>query len=378
MGRLIIMASHAVPIQDPAKWNQALLAIPFSHLLQSWEWGALKEKYGWHAERLAWLDADGRPCAAAQVLRRRVRLPGLPLSLQVLYCPKGPVFDWSDDRLLQRVLDDLTALCEARGVIQLKIDPDLPLGFGYAGDPDAERNQTGEATARFLRQDGWRESREQIQFRNTLTISLQDTEETLLANMKQKTRYNIRLASRRGVAVRPAGIEDLDELYRMFAETSIRDRFAIRNPAYYADAWGSFVQAGLAQPLVAEVEGKAVAGLIVYRFGDTAWYLYGMSRSEHREKMPNHLLQWEAMRWAKQQGCSTYDLWGAPDNPDPGDPMWGVYRFKLGLGARLVRTLGAWDYTERKGLYWLYSLVLPRILAVMRSRGRVSTRRFLD
>jgi lipid II:glycine glycyltransferase (peptidoglycan interpeptide bridge formation enzyme) len=211
-----------------------------------------------------------------------------------------------------------------------------------------------------------------------MVIPLDQDEETLLMNMKSKTRYNVRLAGRRGVSIRKGSTHDLDLLYRMYAETSVRDGFIIRHQGYYEDAWGTFITAGLAQPLIAEVEGQPVAALIAYRFGPTAYYLYGMSTSEHREKMPNYLLQWEAMRWAKRQGCERYDLWGAPDRIDPDDPMYGVYRFKDGFGARFVRTVGAWDLPLRPTLYALYTRFVPLVLALLRKIGRSKTRQSID
>jgi lipid II:glycine glycyltransferase (peptidoglycan interpeptide bridge formation enzyme) len=225
---------------------------------------------------------------------------------------------------------------------------------------------------------GWRPSPEQIQFRNTLTLDLRQADETLLGAMRQKTRYNIRLAARHGVKVRLGGLEDLALLYRMYAETSVRDDFVIRSEVYYQDAWGTFLRAGLAQPFVAEVDGEPVAALIAYRFGETCWYLYGMSREAHRDAMPNHLLQWEAIRWARAQGCTVYDFWGAPDRLEPDDPMWGVYRFKEGFGAELVRTLGAWDYAARPALYAAYTRLMPLALGLMRARGRQRTAQSLE
>jgi lipid II:glycine glycyltransferase (peptidoglycan interpeptide bridge formation enzyme) len=164
----------------------------------------------------------------------------------------------------------------------------------------------------------------------------------------------------------------------MYAETSLRDGFAIRNPEYYEHAWGDFLRSELAQPFIAFVEEQPIAALIVYRFGETVTFMYGMSREVHREKMPNYLLQWEAIRWAKKMGCRFYDFWGAPDWLDPQDPMWGVYRFKHGFGAKLVRTIGAWDYPARTGLYGLYSVVKPRLMGMLRFRGRLQTQQQID
>lgn len=361
------------PVTDRQQWNEPLQSLPEPHLLQSWEWGAVKSDFGWSAKRITWVDEAGEPAAAAQVLEREVASP-LGSNLRVLYVPKGPILDWSDGGLRQQVLGDLQTLAQERGAIFVKIDPNVPLGIGFPGEPESHRDPLGDSVQHILGEQGWRYSREQIQFKNTMTINLQSSEEELLADMKQKTRYNVRLADRRGVVVQAAAKADLDELYRMYAETAIRDGFAIRQRDYYLMVWSTFMDRGLAQPLVARVEGEPVAGLIAFRFGDTAWYLYGMSRDLHRDKMPNYLLQWEAMRWAKNHGCTTYDLWGAPDEPSDDDPMWGVYRFKAGLGGRVLRTIGAWDYAARRVWYWAYSVALPRFMALLRARGRVQTR----
>jgi peptidoglycan pentaglycine glycine transferase (the first glycine) len=369
---------HRSAVAKRNEWNAALAELPSAHLLQSWEWGEFKAGYGWEPERLVWCTSDGKTAAAVQVLTRRIRAPGLGLSRSVLYVPRGPVLDWRQAELADQVLQGLRELSARPGVLQIKVDPDVPVGYGLPDSADAEDDPVGCALVRRLPTLGYRPSPEQIQFRNTFVLDLRPTGDRLLASMKQKTRYNIRLAERHDVKVRAAGADDLPALYRMYAETSVRDRFVIRSADYYQDVWGRFVRAGLAQPLVAEVDGKAIAALIVFRFGTRAWYLYGMSRDLYRDRMPSYLLQWEAIRWSKAAGCTQYDLWGAPDHFDPADPMWGVFRFKEGLGGRLVRTVGAWDATSRRVQYRLYHSLLPVVLGLMRSRGREATRQSLD
>ncbi len=368
----------AVPpskIDQADEWNRALLALPRPHLLQSWQWGEFKSHYGWQAERWLWRDGAGQPAAAAQVLRRR--LPRLR-NIAVLYAPRGPCLEYTDAGLRREVFTDLQRMARRSGAIFIKVDPAIVTGRGLPDAPEAVEEPSAAALISDLRSEGWRFSPEQIQFRNTLTLDLRRGEEALLGAMKQKTRYNIRLAERHGVKVRPGNVDDLALLYRMYAETSQRDGFVIRPESYYREAWGSFLRAGLAEPLVAEIGGEPVAALIAYRYGGTCWYLYGMSRGAHREAMPNHLLQWEAMRWARAQGCIVYDFWGAPDRLGPDDPMWGVYRFKEGFGAELTRTLGAWDFPARPALYAFYTRLMPLILGLMRARGRRQTAQSLE
>jgi len=110
-------------------------------------------------------------------------------------------------------------------------------------------------------------------------------------------------------------------------------------------------------------EGESLGGLLVFAHGKRAWYLYGASSSHHRDRMPNYLLQWEAMRWARSQGCTEYDLWGVPDADsatleanftERSDGLWGVYRFKRGFGGELRRAAGPWDYVYNPWLYRIY------------------------
>lgn len=341
-------------IQDPIQWNALASQLPGAHILQSWQWGELKSRYGWQAQRLAW---GGE--AAAQVLTRSA-LRGL---VKVMYVPRGPLLDWNNAALRVQVLDDLENLARRERAILLKLDADVP-------NPEALSSE--------LRARGWRFSPDQIQFRNTVTLDLARTGEEILAGMKQKTRYNLKLAAKKGVRVRPGSAADFDLLYRLYAETSVRDGFVIRAAEYYKDVWGTLMRAGLAQPLIAEVEAEPVGGLVLFKFGRTAWYFYGMSRDAHREKMPNHLLQWEAIRWAQAQGCQMYDFWGAPDEFTESDSMWGAWKFKEGFGGQIVRGLGAWDYAPSPMLYKLYTTVLPRMLAVLRRRGKAQTQAALD
>jgi lipid II:glycine glycyltransferase (peptidoglycan interpeptide bridge formation enzyme) len=359
------------------EWNALISSLPGAHLLQTWQWGQVKVPNGWQPERWAWRNAQGNVAAAAQVLQRDLGIAGLATRLRVLYVPRGPVCDWQDATLRRQVLDDLGQLAQQRGAIFVKIDPEVYLGMGVPGQPDASENEVGHAVLADLQVRGWHLSDEQIQFRNTMWVDLRPDLDSLLARMKQKTRYNIRLAERKGVTVRLAGLADLANLYRMYAETSARDGFVIRDQEYYLSVWSTFMRSGMAEPLVAEVEGQAVAGVVIFRFAQRAWYINGMSALAHREKMPNYLLQWEAMRRAKAAGCQVYDLWGAPDVFDENDTLWGVYRFKEGLGGQVMRGLGAWDLPVRRVVYRLYTQTLPRILDIMRRRGKERTRRMV-
>lgn len=329
----------------PAReWDDFVAAHPHAHILQTAEWGQLKAAFGWTPERLALLE-DGDPRAGALVLYRR-----LPAGLGTLaYVPRGPLGDWEGDEM-QELLEALVAAARARRAIALILEPDLP-------DEPRWRER--------LAALGWRPSPlESVQPRRTLILDIRRSEADILAAMKPKTRYNIRLAERKGVMVREGTEADLPAFHRLMAETAARDRFHVHAPAYYEQAYRLFVPAGMARLLMAEVEGEPVAALMVFALGRRAWYFYGASGDAHREKMPTYRLQWEAIRWARAQGCAEYDLWGVPDEDEERleaefthrqDGLWGVYRFKRGFGGRLVRTVGAWERPVHPLLYRLYA-----------------------
>ncbi|HSG44196.1 MAG TPA: peptidoglycan bridge formation glycyltransferase FemA/FemB family protein [Anaerolineales bacterium] len=376
---------------DSNNWNSIISKLPNPHFLQTYEWGQVKAKYGWSPLYAVWTDdkfsvideqssVPDNCVAAALILKRQIIRNGFAARLSVLYSPKGPLLDWTNESLRTRVLNDLQSFAKKQGAIFLKFDPDIVLGTGV---PDSEGDvpeNNGQVVMSELKRRGWEYSSNQIQFRNTVLIDLNSSEDELLAKMKQKTRYNVRLAGRKGVSLRVGTKEDLPMLYKMYAETSVRDGFVIRDEGYYKTVWTLFMNSNnpTCEPLIAEVDGEPVAAIFVFYFAGKAYYVYGMSRSVHREKMPTYLLQWEAMKRAKAKGCTAYDLWGAPEVFDESDSMWGVYRFKDGLGGQVVRTLGAYDFAPSPLWYKMYSEVIPRMLDVMRSRGRTKTRQTLD
>jgi peptidoglycan pentaglycine glycine transferase (the first glycine) len=372
-------------------WNSIISKLPNPHFLQTFEWGQVKANYGWQPIYLVWDEAgkmkeerslssfDFHPSAAALILKRQILRNGFAARLSILYSPKGPLLDWSNKSLRDSVLNDLQAFAKKAGAIFLKMDPDLVLGTGIPSSEDDLTDNSGQVVISELKRRGWRYSSDQIQFKNTVFIDLTLSEGELLARMKQKTRYNIRLSEKKGVTLRVGNPEDFGMLYKMYAETSVRDGFVIRDESYYQTVWKLFMDSNepTCEPLIAEVDGEPVAAIFIFYFGGRAYYVYGMSRDVHREKMPTYLLQWEAMKRAKARGCNVYDLWGAPDVFDESDPMWGVYRFKEGLGGKVVRTLGAWDYAPNPFWYKMYSEIIPRVLDLMRTRGKAKTKQSL-
>jgi lipid II:glycine glycyltransferase (peptidoglycan interpeptide bridge formation enzyme) len=247
---------------------------------------------------------------------------------------------------------EIDLVCKANRAIFLKLEP------------DSWAVQKPETPA-LSEVEGWnlelRTSPHNIQPPRTIMIDIKGSEEEILARMKQKTRYNIRLAQKKDVTVRPW--DDIEVFHQMMLLTGGRDGFGVHSLEYYRRAYELLHPNQMGELLVAEYQGKPLAALFVARHGNRAYYLYGASTDEERNRMPTYLLQWEAMKWARAGGCEEYDLWGIPDEEEATleanfekrhDGLWGVYRFKRGFGGQLRRAAQAVDRIYSPLLYWAY------------------------
>ena len=318
-----------MPTVSLPDWNQFLSTRPNAHLLQTGEWGELKSLFEWKPVRLV-NGEDG-----VQILFRK-----LPLGFSIGYIPKA--------NPSASLWEEIDRVCRQNRAVFLKLEPDL-----WNDQPSTPFPSV------------LRPSPHNIQPPRTFIVDIKDTEEEILARMKQKTRYNIRLAEKKGVSVRPW--DDLSAFHDMMLVTGDRDKFGVHSEKYYRRAYELLHPEEMCEILVAEYQGKPLAALFVARHGNRAYYLYGASTDEERNRMPTYLLQWEAMKWAKARGCMEYDLWGVPDEEEATleanfetrhDGLWGVYRFKRGFGGQLRRAAQALDRVYH---HWLYQLYLSRI-----------------
>ena len=314
-----------------SEWDTLLSGYPDVHILQTGAWGKLKSQFGWEVFRLA-----GRN-NGAQILFRRI-----PFGRSVGYIPRGPVGnDWLD------IIPKLDSICQSNKCIFLKVEPDI-----------WETNDEGVKEALT---SSFQPSTYTIQPSRTIIVNLKGSEDVILARMKQKTRYNVRLALKRGVVVRP--IADVELFSGLMQITGERDQFGVHSLEYYQRAYELFHSRGECELLMAEYEGQPLAAVMIFAHGHRAWYFYGASDNQYRELMPTYLIQWEAMRWARSIGCEEYDLWGVPDFDaetleanftSRKGGLWGVYRFKRGFGGDLRRTIGSWDRVYNPILYAFY------------------------
>jgi peptidoglycan pentaglycine glycine transferase (the first glycine) len=331
-------------VVDAEEWGRALEPLGGS-VLQSWNWGEFKSRHGWDVVRLL-ATRGGEPCLAAQILIRKMG----PFAL--LYVPRGPAsgaFDHGVHILFTLAIDSLAR--SKRAAISF-VEPEQRIF------PGASLNGAGDLL--------WTSVDGELQPLRTIKVAVDRSDDEILAEMKSKTRYNVRLASRRGVTVRIGEPGEVVDFYEMLCETGERDEFGIHSVEYYADLLDVFGDDCVL--LLAEREGELAAGAIVLRHGHEAIYLFGASSRTHQRDMPSHLVQFEAMRWARDRGCTRYDLWGIPAKDDPPadatsgeinirSGLWGVYRFKQGFGGEIVTYPGVFErqyYPRLVGLWRRY------------------------
>jgi lipid II:glycine glycyltransferase (peptidoglycan interpeptide bridge formation enzyme) len=315
-----------------AEWDALLERTPGGgHIYQSHEWGELKRPQGWKPVRLV-LEREGELVGAGQFLVLSTPTPGT-----LMYAPKGPWLPWEDEDAVRTFFRGVLTVAERERAHTVKIEPEV-----LEGREDIKA---------LLADIGFRKARYDLQFKTTMIVDLSLDEDQLLKRMREKTRYNIRLAGRKGVRIVEDNTREAQELfYRMIEVTGERDGFRAKPRDYYLDAWRIMYDAGRAHLFFAEHEGERLAGMLVYTLGTKYWYTLGASTNEKRNLMPTYLLQWEVMRWAKARGITYYDMVAIP-NPDElneNSPMWGLYRFKVGFGGEIAEFLGCLDLRVRR------------------------------
>ncbi len=319
--------------EEKALFNQAV-----GHPLQSWEWGDFRKKTGVGVIRIGVF--EGKRLTAGYQLTVH-KIPGLPYTL--LYFPKGPTPDLKMLAALQKIAD------EQRSIF-VKLEPNV--GDFY---PHSESNFT---VREFLAKNGCKKG-QPLFTRFTFHLDLTKSEEQLLAEMKPKTRYNIRICQRHGVEI----IEDNSELafeayLSLMIETTKRQGFYAHTPDYHRKLWETLVTTGMYHLFLAKLKNKVLAAYIFFTFKDCLYYPYGASTRENRGVMPTYGLFWEVIKYGQKAGCKTFDMWGTPGpNPDPKDPWIGFHRFKEGFGSRLFEFVGTYDLVSKPQLYPIYCLV---------------------
>lgn len=336
------MNMRLLQIHDHEKWNAFVAASPHASLLQSYEWGKVKSG-AWKPIYTAVVDDTENILLAALILKRTLPFVGR----SIFYCPRGPIFHTFDPVTLSFFFTAITELAKKEKTFVFRCDPEIP------------ENQAEFVS--LLKTSGLRYNPENIQPRGTIILDITPDTESLLKSFHHKTRYNIKLAEKKGVCIEEKNSADgVDVFYELFKTTSERDRFLILQKSYFLHLWKTLSEKNRCSVFVATYDGKPLSAIFLTVFGKRMTYLYGASSNEHRNLMPNHLVHWRAIEWAKKQGVESYDFWGIPAHPHEGHPLWGVYRFKKGFCEMETQWVGTyelifspfWHFVFEKGAAW--------------------------
>jgi lipid II:glycine glycyltransferase (peptidoglycan interpeptide bridge formation enzyme) len=329
--------------QQYAEYEEFVLSHPNGGITQSTRWHQVKDN--WDHAVVVSRDEAGRIIGGVSVLIRRVPIWGASM----LYSPRGPVCDYADKAVLTDLKQGIDALAKDHKAYLYKMDPDV------AADDEAF---LALAKAMGFRQFMGGTGFETIQARFNYRLYLDGRDENaLLMNLTQQTRRNVRIAMKKGVEVRIVGKEGLGDFMRLMTVTGERDGFAIRSKSYFAKMLDSL--GGYARLYMAYYEGKAVAGALTTNYAGKTCYIYGASDNEHRNVMPNYLIQWEMIRWAVETGCTVYDFQGISGNlEDEDDHLYGLYRFKRGFNGRVDELAGEFDFLYKPAMARLVDFLI--------------------
>ena len=310
---------------------------PEGHFAQSALWA--KQKPAWRWKAIVCRDETGKIKGAISFLIRRMPI----VRRNMMYACRGPVCDLTDKATFAELMDASKALAKEEKAYVIKIDPDVP--------------SSNRDFAAMLEEQGFRtrdtgKNFEAIQPKYVFRLYLNGrTEEEVQAGFHQKWRYNIRVAVKKGVEIRLCGKEMVPEFARIMIETGLRDNFATRPPEYFEAMLDNL--GDKCRLYMAFHEGQPIAGTLAILYGDKVWYLYGASSNEHRNLMPNYLLQWSMMQWAIENNCRVYDFRGVSGDISEDNPHYGLYRFKKGFGGDFTEFVGEYDYVQNKLMYFI-------------------------
>ncbi len=308
-----------------------------AHPLQSWEWGDFRQATGVDVVRLASFEGSNIKNSYTITFH-----PVPKTSFTIGYLPKSSLPE-------PELFEAIKRIGQQKNCIFVKLEPDIKKEIKDAKLPEFKKEED------FLSQNNCLPGRPMFTRYNFL-LDLTKSEEELLSCLKSKTRYNTKLAAKKGVKIIHDNSDGAFADYlKLTAETTKRQKFYAHSENYHQLMWNTLKPSGMAELLLAKYQQVTLAAWVLFNFHHTLYYPYGSSSSENRELMASNLLMWEAIRFGQKLGCKTFDLWGClGTNPDPKDPWFGFHRFKQGYTPIHVQTIGSWDYILNLPAYKLY------------------------
>lgn len=345
------MIIRPIPQDERERYDEVV-----KHPLQSWAWGEFRRVQGQKVERLGVFDDNGNLIEGLQVTFHDLPVIGGTVG----YLPKGP----QPNAYHFPALRDLG---KKHGAVFIKLEPNVMY-------PAGEQNYFND-TMKLLEENNARPG-QALFTPYTFTLDLTPDPETIFENCKSKTRYNIRLARKKGVEiVEDTSEQGLEDYLRLLQETTDRQGFYAHDEQYFRTMWEHLgkQQTQMFRILKAMYEGKVISAWIIFLHNGVGYYPYGASSREHRDVMANNLLMWETLMLAKREGCTSFDMWGSlGPNPDPSHKWFGFHRFKEGYGATLMQSLGTHDLVLDFPKYTFFTLANKLRWAYLRTKARLS------
>lgn len=309
-----------------------------SHPLQSWEWGEFRQKTGLQVERVGVFEGSNLT-KGIQVTFHPIPYIGRTAG----YLPKSFMPD-------EEQLSSLREIGKRHKALFVKLEPNV------ANAVDTISGH--EHIQQFLIKNGAVPGKP-LFTKYSFIIDLTKSEDELLASMSSKTRYNVRLAQKKGVKIfEQTSREGMEQYLEILKETTNRQGFYAHGPQYFRTMWETLGNSGMIRIFNAIYEDTVIASWIVFVFNGVLYYPYGASRAIHRDVMASNLLLWEMIRFGKENGCTSFDLWGSlGPNPDTNHPWYGFHKFKMGFGGTLVEFVGSYDLVIDEPLYQIFTIV---------------------
>lgn len=309
---------------------------------QSIEWGKVKQ--AWKNEIVLSKDNEGKIVGAVSVLIRK-----MPIFGNFMYISRGPICNIHDKAVLQDLTEGLKLLAKKYKAFTLKWEPDIK-------SDDLEFREIATELG-FKIKDDAKDFSEGIQPRYVFRLNLKDkTEDEIFAEFHQKTRYNIRLATKKGVAIREGKREDLKDFHKIMEITGKRDDFMIRPLSYFEKMYDELAPEHFKLMMAYTSDGEPISGIIDIIYGNKIWYLYGASSNAHRNLMPNYLLQWDMIKYSIEHKKDMYDFRGVVGIVDESHPQYGLYRFKKGFNAEFTEFIGELYINYKPITYKMYKI----------------------
>jgi len=325
---------------DKERYKEFLENHERCNFAQSLEWANVKNN--WKNEVVLAEDKQGNIIGSISVLIRKI-----PIFGNLMYSARGPVCDIHDEEVLKQITDGLKEVAKKYNAMVVKIEPDIK------SDDLSFRNIVTKLGYNI--KDDAKNFDEEIQPRYVFRLDIKGkTEDEIFKAFHQKTRYNVRLATKKGVVIKEGTREDLKDFHEIMKITGKRDDFIIRPLSYFEkmyDELGEHVHL-----LMAYYEDKPISGIFNIDYGNKVWYLYGASSNEHRNLMPNYLLQWEGIKYAIANGKDMYDFRGVVGVVDESHPQYGLYRFKKGFDAEFTEFIGEINIKFKPLTYKIYKI----------------------